>query len=71
MKPFPFRGLLIYVDMKEEPPGVWWLQGVIEDPTTGETSPVSLPQHYGSERQAVVETVREARLRILNHRWRN
>lgn len=71
MKPYPFHDLLIQAHPFEEPAGVWWPNATIIDPATGEPSPVSLAEPESSELKAAVEAIREARLRILNNRWRN
>jgi hypothetical protein len=45
MKPITYRDLLIHLYPSEEPAGGWWPRATIEDPSTGETSPVSVPRH--------------------------
>lgn len=66
MKTFKYRGYVISFRINEEPAGVFWPSGNIEDPATGETSPVSLPFRADSEIEAATMVAREAAHRIVN-----
>ena len=71
MKPFICDGLLVHLELSEEPAGVWWPNATIEDPETGERARVSLPTHQRSWEAGVIEVVKEARRRIRAGTWRN
>lgn len=69
MQTVKYRGLLISFRINEEPPGVFWPNGDIQDPETGEMHPVSMPQHAYSERKAIEIVVMVAAHRIRNGTW--
>lgn len=71
MTPLPYRGLQIHVTSFEEPHGIWWPNATIEDPSTGETAPVSLPSFARSQEEAALQALREARMRIRANTWHN
>jgi len=70
MQTVKYRGLSISFRINEEPPGVFWPNGDIQDPETGEMHPVSVPKHAYSEREAIEIAARVAVHRIRNGTWR-
>lgn len=71
MRPHLFRNMVIRPQPFEEPLGVWWPNATITAPETGDTALVSLAKPERSQMAATVSAIREARLRIINDRWRD
>jgi len=69
MKPIEYRGWRIELpNLNEEPRGVWWTNGQIEEIVSGETEPVALADHFRSNEDAQRAYFIAARRRIAAKR---